>query len=198
MEWVYIIDNALGSVWQSGKSRIMVDGESRQFYVVGYWENKFPTFHEAAAWCEEQDRLAAQPEIQMPKKGDVWGVPAKPETRRFVVDVIDGWVYWLAATLYEIQSYNSVTWQSWVRETGAVDLLADREALAAEVREFKESWSSLEEAYINKQTELAARVKELEASRDRLADGLRKIESLWCHHASHLVQDILTKEGLSS
>ena len=228
--------------------------------------------------------MSACPKIPLPKPGDVWGVPGKPETRRFVHDTKPSEVCFSAICSFGFW-YTIESWHAWVRETGAVDLLADREALVTEVGEMTRDrdYCCTELAKADaKIYQLAARVKELEqqlatadlgdsvalrsllaaktsaeawkrecekaqavaaeairerdemraerdkcrthadelygdnermqgcltrysrerdeakASRDRLAGGLRKIESLWCHHASHLAQDILAKEGLPS
>lgn len=203
----------------------------------------FPRLADAKAWCEEQYRLAdaSQPEIPLPKPGELWGAVGKPETRRFVT-VIDneGDIYYAKQGEYNV-TYLSGNWHAWVRESGAVELVGDREALAARVKELeaKDGYVVAAEWRNKAETAEAARMeaKEVaseairqrdefkrigqqferdfratfeqscanlkraeiaEASRDRLADRLRKIESLWCHHASHLAQDILAKEGLPS
>lgn len=119
--------------------------ESRRRYVGGQWElstandgsfypvgqkNPPPYFTElgdAKAWCEAKEQ--AKPAEPLPKVGSVWGVPGKPETRRFV-----HWTKYdrVAYTpLKETSMFSCLTtlWQSWVRETGAVDLVADRAAL---------------------------------------------------------------------
>ena len=80
--------------------------------------------------------------VPLPKPGDVWGVPGKPETRRFIcgvrdtppecqhprVDYVDfGGKAWMRAT----------SWRNWVSNSGAVNLVADLDALAARVRELE-------------------------------------------------------------
>lgn len=203
LEWKHIIDRTFGSVWKSGKWRIMVDGESRHFYVVGYWENKFPTFPAAAAWCEEQDRLDAQLEIPLPKPGDVWGHPDKRETRRLVHRISDDGV-WFAGLGYGVD--RSTDWQSWVRESGAVELVGDREALAARVKELEgDDWGARVQSAVNAGwesdvslsefiTRLAKELDAAKASRDRLLEGLRRIRDGGGPWSGAIAHEVLAAE----
>ena len=125
LEWKilggYVSAKRADGYWQIGVSLA-----SGKWHVFGTDENKFPTLDDAKAWCEEQERIASQPEIPLPKPGDVWGHPDKRETRRLVHRISDDGV-WFAGLGYGVD--RSTDWQSWVRATGAVELVGDREAL---------------------------------------------------------------------
>ena len=62
---------------------------------------------------------AAAPPAELPKPGDVYEVPGRKETRRFVVSHTgDGVVTY--ADLEDECQVGERSWQSWVRDTGAV------------------------------------------------------------------------------
>lgn len=134
MEWVR--DNK--GWWHAPRSRIALGGywsidvwDNGQFVVAGEKDKYFDRLADAKAWCESQER-ATQPPEPLPAVWSVWGVPGKPETRRFVHEVrrtevnLSNKMVW--GTWHTLES-----WHAWVRETGAVDLIADRAALVAEL-----------------------------------------------------------------
>jgi len=131
MKWEHEITK-IGDTWTCGLWLIFVNGTNKNFVVVDTdGARNFPSFPEAEKWCAEQDRLAAEQaepaSIPLPKPGDVWGVPEKPETRRFVVNNgIATQVRYVSQEAWPIVPWMSMDgWREWARETGAINLLED-------------------------------------------------------------------------
>lgn len=101
-----------------------------QWFVVFGHEHagRFPSVREAKAWCESQEQ-ATQTSEQLPKVGSVWGVLGQNDALVLVDGVVDGRVEYDVFGNETTSSKLVSDWHAWVSETGAVDLIADREAL---------------------------------------------------------------------
>ncbi len=176
LEWKYSICPENGDEWKTKKWTILVNPGTRRFFVQEQaGADEWDTFIEASAWCEEQER-AAEPPLPLPAVGSVWGHPDKPETRRFVRRVEAGEV-WYSCLDYPNQ--RSSAWHSWVRETGAVDLLADRAELVrrAETAEHQRNlWEADSRSKANEADEWKRRAEAAEKDRDRLRNELTNLE----------------------
>lgn len=143
------------------------------FLIAGETEKRWHTLSDAKDYCQAQEDAASHAEL--PKVGDVWGVPGKPETRRYV-DGITGLIHsrgWKGNGSAQDLSI----WQSWVRDTGAVRIDGERDAqwqkeLAKFVDLLKYAQEELdaERARVRElEAKLAALEKQYQACEDKVA-----------------------------
>lgn len=96
-------------------------------WIDGHGLEGAATFAEAVKYCQEVENAAAPAEL--PKPGDVWGVPGKRGTRRFVV----------MADLHHVRAHDTQgtylmplpAWDAWLTSTGAVRIDGDAARVAA-------------------------------------------------------------------
>lgn len=90
------------------------------------------TLRQAQAWCEEQEEA-----LPLPKVGEVWGVPGKPESWKIVYSVRDNFIHWRELAANGVGGEPWRGWQSWLALSGAVrlDTMAARLAEAVKLLE---------------------------------------------------------------
>lgn len=67
-------------------------------------------------WTTSEHAAATPPE---PRVGDLWWVPGKPETVRWVYDIQGIWIHWNGMLIEQSCCEMPPEWQSWVA-SGAV------------------------------------------------------------------------------
>ena len=168
-------------------------------WIDGHGLEGAATFAEAVKYCQEVEDAAAPP-AELPKPGDVYEVPGRKETRRFVVSHTgDGVVTY--ADLEDECQVGERSWQSWVRDTGAVridgegarvkELESDISHAVANAKKYAPDYpwtlNTASEAVwalgegrngvIQACDDWAARVAALEAENAELLEALRHIKS---------------------
>lgn len=106
---------------------INLSAEYAYFFAVGN-EGKFTSLAEAKAWCQAQEDAAA-PALPLPKSESIWGPIGQGSEWVFVDRVAYGVVEYLVFGNDSPSSKPIADWHAWVRETGAVDLIAERAEL---------------------------------------------------------------------
>jgi len=204
LEWKHSVDSKDGDVWAAGKWEINVGADGAFFvYVRGDMvSDGHHTLVDAQDWCESQESAAA-PALPLPEVGSVWVVPYKPETRRFVVQCLStgddfGISYAIGGGLGNVVSFSD--WHSWVRETRAIDLLADREALVRRAETAEHQRNLWEQDSRSKAKEVDAWKRRTEVAEARGNEMLAKAAQLRdeCDKACKRAEAAEAKERMES
>lgn len=133
------------------------------------------TWDEVEAYCTKMDQLYSASSAELPKPGDVWGVPGKPETWRKVIEADTNSVRY-GCFSHGTYKHRMEDWSHFVTSSGAVRIDGGGQVVHWSLRDRAET---AERRVKELEAEVAELLHQVGFKAERLAEARAANDKLW-------------------